>query len=39
MSSHSNGYADVLVRNAINEGRLQGPRYQVSTLGIVWGAR
>ncbi len=39
MSSHSNGYADVLVRNAINEGRLQGPRYQVSTLGIVWGAQ
>ena len=30
---------DVLVRNAINEGRLQGPRYQVSTLGIVWGAQ
>jgi imidazolonepropionase-like amidohydrolase len=39
MSSHSNGYADVQVRNAINEGRVQGPRYQVSTLGIVWGAQ
>jgi imidazolonepropionase-like amidohydrolase len=39
MSSHSNGYADVLVKKSINEGRLQGPRYQVSTLGIVWGAR
>jgi imidazolonepropionase-like amidohydrolase len=37
MSSHSNGYADILVRNAINEGRVLGPRYQVSTLGIVWG--
>ena len=23
--------------NAINEGRIDGPRYQVSTLGIVWG--
>jgi imidazolonepropionase-like amidohydrolase len=39
MSSHSNGYADVQVRNAINEGRIQGPRYQVSTLGIVWGGQ
>src|SRR4029450_9950975 len=38
MSSHGNGYADVQVRNAINEGRFEGPRYQVSTLGIVWGA-
>src|SRR5262249_30733238 len=38
MTSHGNGYADVDVRNAINEGRIDGPRYQVSTLGIVWGA-
>jgi imidazolonepropionase-like amidohydrolase len=38
MSSHGNGYADIEIRNAINEGRFQGPRYQVSTLGIVWGA-
>ena len=38
MSSHGNGYGDVEIRNAINEGRLDGPRYQVSTLGIVWGA-
>ena len=38
MSSHGNGYADVQIRNAINEGRIDGPRYQVSTLGIVWGA-
>jgi imidazolonepropionase-like amidohydrolase len=38
MSSHGNGYADVEVRNAINQGRFDGPRYQVSTLGIVWGA-
>src|SRR5947207_5530965 len=38
MSSHGNGYADVEIRNAINQGRFEGPRYQVSTLGIVWGA-
>ena len=38
MSSHGNGYGDVEIRNAINQGRLDGPRYQVSTLGIVWGA-
>jgi imidazolonepropionase-like amidohydrolase len=38
MSSHGNGYADIEIRNAINEGRFEGPRYQVSTLGIVWGA-
>jgi imidazolonepropionase-like amidohydrolase len=39
MSSHGNGYADVEIRNAINQGRIDGPRFQVSTLGIVWGAR
>ena len=38
MSSHGNGYADVEIRDAINLGRIDGPRYQVSTLGIVWGA-
>jgi imidazolonepropionase-like amidohydrolase len=38
MSSHGNGYADVVMRDAINQGRIDGPRYQVSTLGIVWGA-
>jgi imidazolonepropionase-like amidohydrolase len=38
MSSHGNGYGDVEIRNAINQGRFEGPRYQVSTLGIVWGA-
>ena len=37
MSTHGNGYADVEIRNAINEGRIDGPRYQVSTRGIVWG--
>ena len=36
MSSHSNGYADVDIRNAINEGRLDGPRFQVSGRGIIW---
>jgi imidazolonepropionase-like amidohydrolase len=38
MSSHGNGYADVEIRDAINQGRFDGPRYQVSTLGIVWSA-
>src|SRR5437870_3675311 len=37
MSSHGNGYADVDMRNAINEGRLDGPRFKVSGRGIVWG--
>src|ERR1700748_3604758 len=36
MSSHGNGYGDVEIRNAVNLGRIDGPRYQVSTLGIVW---
>jgi len=38
MSTHGNGYGDVEIRNAINRGVIDGPRYQVSTLGIVWGA-
>src|SRR5665213_683266 len=37
MTSHGNGYGDLAIRNAINEGRIDGPRYQVSTRGIVWG--
>ena len=37
MTSHGNGYGDVAIRNAINEGRFDGPRYQVSTRGIRWG--
>src|ERR1700681_3105986 len=37
MSSHGNGYGDVAIRDAINQGRIDGPRYQVSTRGIVWG--
>jgi imidazolonepropionase-like amidohydrolase len=39
MSTHGNGYGDVEIRDAINQGRIDGPRYQVSTLGIVWGAK
>jgi imidazolonepropionase-like amidohydrolase len=39
MSTHGNGYADIDIRDAINQGRIDGPRYQVSTLGIVWGAQ
>jgi imidazolonepropionase-like amidohydrolase len=38
MTSHGNGYGDVAVRDAINQGRIDGPRYQVSTRGIVWSA-
>jgi imidazolonepropionase-like amidohydrolase len=38
MSSHGNGYADVDIRNAINMGDLEGPRFQVSGRGIRWGA-
>jgi len=36
MSSHGNGYADVDIRNAINMGDLDGPRFQVSGRGIRW---
>jgi imidazolonepropionase-like amidohydrolase len=39
MGSHSNGYADVDIRNAINDGELDGPRFKVSGRGIVWGAQ
>lgn len=38
MSTHGNGYGDIEIRDAINQARIDGPRYQVSTLGIVWGA-
>jgi len=37
MSTHGNGYGDLAIRDAINQGRIDGPRYQVSTRGIVWG--
>jgi imidazolonepropionase-like amidohydrolase len=38
MSSHGNGYGDVDVRNAIDAGRIDGPRLRVAGRGIVWGA-
>lgn len=38
MSTHGNGYGDIAIRDAINQGRIDGPRYQVSTRGIVWSA-
>jgi imidazolonepropionase-like amidohydrolase len=39
MGSHSNGYADIDIRNAINDGEMDGPRFQVAGRGITWGAR
>jgi len=39
MGSHSNGYADIDIRNAINDGEIDGPRFQVAGRGIVWGAQ
>jgi imidazolonepropionase-like amidohydrolase len=38
MSSHGNGYADVDIRDAINRGDIDGPRFQVSGRGIRWSA-
>ena len=37
MTSHGNGYQDVVLRDAINRGMIVGPRVQVSGRGIVWG--
>jgi imidazolonepropionase-like amidohydrolase len=39
MSSHANGYGDVDIRNAINLGDIDGPRFQVAGRGIAWGAK
>lgn len=36
LTSHGNGYADVDMRDAINQGRVEGPRFQVSGRGIIW---
>jgi imidazolonepropionase-like amidohydrolase len=36
MSSHANGYGDVDIRNAINQGEIDGPRFQVAGRGIRW---
>ena len=33
--SHGGGYADVDIKKAINRGVFQGPRMQVSTMGLV----
>ena len=38
MSSHTNGYADVELRDAINMGDVDGPRLQVAGRGIRWSA-
>ena len=35
LMSHGGGYADVDVKRAINRGYFQGPRMQVSTMGLV----
>src|ERR1700737_582106 len=35
LMSHGGGYADVDIRNAINRGLVPGPRFQVSTPGLV----
>jgi imidazolonepropionase-like amidohydrolase len=37
MGTHGNGYADVDIRNAIDNGLIVGPRMQISTRGIIWG--
>ena len=39
MSSHGNGYGDVVIRDAINLGDIDGPRLQVAGRGIAWSAR
>lgn len=39
LSTHGNGYGDLAIRAAINEGRIEGPRYQVSTRGIEWSGK
>jgi len=38
MSTHGNGYGDVAIHDAINQGHIDGPRYQISTRGVEWGA-
>ena len=35
LMSHGGGYADVDIKRAINGGYFQGPRMQVSTMGLV----
>lgn len=38
MSTHGNGYGDIDIRDAINGGRIDGPRYQ-SQPGVSFGVR
>jgi imidazolonepropionase-like amidohydrolase len=38
LTSHGNGYNDVLIRDAITMGDIDGPRLQVSGRGIAWAA-
>jgi imidazolonepropionase-like amidohydrolase len=35
LTTHGNGYGDVDIRNAFNQGLFDGPRMQVSTRGVV----
>jgi imidazolonepropionase-like amidohydrolase len=39
MGSHNNGYGDVEIRNAINLGEIDGPRFQVAGRGIRWQSK
>lgn len=39
MGSHNNGYGDVEIRNAINLGEIDGPRFQVAGRGIRWAEK
>ncbi|MGH9256270.1 MAG: amidohydrolase family protein [Vicinamibacterales bacterium] len=36
MGSHNNGYGDVDIRDAINLGEIDGPRFQVAGRGVRW---
>jgi len=36
MGSHGNGYGDTDIRDAINWGDIDGPRFQVAGRGIAW---
>jgi imidazolonepropionase-like amidohydrolase len=39
MGSHGNGYGDVDIRDAIDMGDIDGPRFQVAGRGIAWGLK
>jgi imidazolonepropionase-like amidohydrolase len=39
MGSHGNGYGDVDIRNAVDQGDIDGPRLQVAGRGIAWGPK